>query len=62
MRINDDNGVAMADAIAMDLEGRGDQIPKVFCGKMILIDDRTPAQRIKSLEQKSFRYSGKQQD
>lgn len=62
MRINDDNGVAMADAIAMDLEGKTNQVPKVFCGKMILIDDRTPAQRIRSLEQKSFRYSRMQQD
>lgn len=57
MRMNDDNGVAMAEAIAMDLTGRGDQVPVVYSGDMVLVDQSMSADDIEQLKKRAFRYS-----
>ncbi|SEQ21843.1 autoinducer 2-binding protein LuxP [Ectothiorhodospira magna] len=58
MRMNDDAGVAMAEAIAMDQKGQGHQVPRLFAGEMVLLTrDMTP-DTIRALEQRAFRYSG----
>lgn len=57
MRINDDNGIAMAEAIKLDLHKNQNKIPKVFSGQMVLIDKNTPHKKIYNLTQKAFRYS-----
>ncbi|WP_239061006.1 substrate-binding domain-containing protein [Desulfovibrio sp. JC022] len=58
MRINDDNGVAMADAIILDMLGKNSQIPLVFSGRFEILDKRVNAKRLQRLQQESFRYSG----
>lgn len=58
MRINDDNGVAMADAILLDRMQRRNEIPLVFSGEMVLIDGETSPDTLEELEKRSFRYSG----
>lgn len=58
MRMNDDNGVAMAEAIRMDLNGQGGEVPTIYSGDMELITDQTPIQHIDDLIAHAFRYSG----
>lgn len=58
MRINDDNGVAMAEAIRLDLEGKTDQVPLVFSGDFVLVEKGISREKLRALEEHSFRYSG----
>lgn len=58
MRMNDDNGVAMAEAIRLRLLDRGKEVPTVFSGKFELITRHTPATEINRMQQRAFRYSG----
>ncbi len=60
MRMNDDNGVAMAEAIKAELEQRSDRVPQVFSGEMVLVTRDTPASDLKRLTDKAFRYSAAQ--
>jgi autoinducer 2-binding protein LuxP len=57
MRMNDDNGVAMAEAIALDQAGRGSEVPVVFSGAFELVTSEDSVERIASLKSKAFRYS-----
>lgn len=58
MRMNDDNGIAMAEAIKMDMSGQGTKVPTVFSGDMELITPQTSTQHIDDLIAHAFRYSG----
>jgi len=58
MRMNDDNGVAMAEAILMDQQGRSDLVPTIYYGDMVLVDSKTSAEKLDELKQRAFRYSG----
>lgn len=58
MRINDDAGVAMAEAIALDLRGESEMVPTIFSGTMEVVTRNTPASEIESLKRRAFRYSG----
>ncbi len=60
MRINDDNGVAMAEAIRLDIEGKTTQVPKVFSGDFVLIEKGITAEKLQVLKDRSFRYSSGQ--
>lgn len=57
MRMNDDNGVAMAEAIRLDTEGKNDQIPQVYSGDFVIIHHHTPAAELERLQAYAFRYS-----
>ncbi len=57
MRMNDDNGVAMAEGIALDLLGKGAEVPTLYSGDFRLVDQGTSAKDIKELKQRAFRYS-----
>ena len=57
MRMNDDNGVAMAEAIKMAQENRQDEVPLVFSGDIKLIDQETPQNILEELMNYAFRYS-----
>lgn len=57
MRMNDDTGVAMAEAIKWDLEGK--KVPTVYSGSFEIISSNDDAQRIEKLKQRAFRYSDK---
>ncbi|SNX49964.1 Autoinducer 2-binding periplasmic protein LuxP precursor [Vibrio thalassae] len=55
MRMNDDTGVAMAEAIKWDLEGK--PVPTVYSGDFELVTSQDPQSRIDELKAKAFRYS-----
>lgn len=58
MRINDDNGVAMAEAIRLDIEQKGDDVPVVFSGDFAVVTKETKDNELNELRQRAFRYSG----
>ncbi|NDV27457.1 substrate-binding domain-containing protein [Desulfovibrio sp. JC010] len=62
MRINDDNGVAMADAIILDILEKKSQIPLVFSGRFEILEKGVSPERLQLLQRESFRYSGSQKD
>ncbi len=55
MRMNDDTGVAMAEAIKLDLEGK--KVPTVFSGDFEVITSETNPEKIEALKERAFRYS-----
>lgn len=57
MRMNDDNGVAMAESIYMDITDRTNKIPTIFSGEFSLIKDSTSEEEINELIKRAFRYS-----
>jgi autoinducer 2-binding protein LuxP len=58
MRVNDDMGVASAEAIKYHLEGRADELPLVFLMRIEILDNEMDEARIVELEEEAFRYSG----
>lgn len=58
MRMNDDNGVAMAEAIRLQLLGRENELPTVFSGEFTVITRHTSKEQIQALQKRAFRYSG----
>ena len=58
MRMNDDNGVAMAEIIRLELLGKGDEVPTLFSGAFTLITTATSAKEVEDLKSQAFRYSG----
>lgn len=61
MRMNDDNGVAMAEAVQLDIEGRAEEVPTVYSGSFVLVDKEMNSSEIEKLKEKAFRYSGQGQ-
>lgn len=57
MRMNDDNGVAMAEAVRLYLEGQRDSVPHVYAGDFHLIDQDTPVDQLEKWGRHAFRYS-----
>lgn len=55
MRINDDTGIAMAEAIKWDLQGR--QVPTVYSGSFELVTKYDHKEKLEKLKQRAFRYS-----
>ncbi|TWI73083.1 autoinducer 2-binding protein LuxP [Desulfobotulus alkaliphilus] len=58
MRINDDSGVAMAEAIAMDIQGQGHYVPLIYSGRMQLVDTAMAQETLNEISRQAFRYSG----
>ncbi|HEY9079721.1 substrate-binding domain-containing protein [Magnetovibrio sp.] len=58
MRMNDDNGVAMADAIVLDQSGTPGAVPTVYTGDFALVTKNLTPAAIDDLEIRAFRYSG----
>ncbi|MCO4757347.1 MAG: substrate-binding domain-containing protein [Oceanospirillaceae bacterium] len=57
MRINDDNGIAMAEAIKLDQQKQGQHVPQIFSGDIKLLNkDQSPAE-LEKLKQQAFRLS-----
>ena len=57
MRMNDDNGVAMAEAIRLDQAGKAHLIPLVYSGDFAVVDKHTSATELERLKDYAFRYS-----
>ena len=58
MRMGDDVGAATAEAIRADLEGRADELPLVFLGRITVAHDQMSAEELDALQQEAFRFSG----
>jgi len=58
MRMGDDVGAATAEAIKADLEGRTDELPLVFLGRITVANDELSAEELDALEVEAFRFSG----
>lgn len=58
MRMGDDVGAATAEAIKAHLEGRQDELPFVFLGRITVAHDQMSADELNALEQEAFRFSG----
>jgi len=57
MRMNDGNGVAMAEGIKRDLQGK--IVPLIYSGDFTVLDDRMSEQEIEQIERSAFRYSNR---
>nr|WP_086939488.1 autoinducer 2-binding periplasmic protein LuxP [Thaumasiovibrio occultus] len=55
MRMNDDTGVAIAEAIKMELQGQN--VPTVYSGDFEIVTAKDSPERIDALRQRAFRYS-----
>jgi len=58
MRMGDDVGAATAEAIRADLEGRQDELPLVFLGRITVAHDNMSTSELDSLQKEAFRFSG----
>ena len=58
MRMGDDVGAATAEAIKYHLEGRAEELPFVFLGRITIAHDQMSAEEIDALEKEAFRFSG----
>jgi autoinducer 2-binding periplasmic protein LuxP len=58
MRMGDDFGTSVAEIIKADLEGRRDDIPLVFLGRITIAHKGMSHEEIDALEQEAFRYTG----
>lgn len=58
MRMGDDVGAATAEAIKYHLEGRQEELPLVFLGRITVAHDQMSIDEIDALEQEAFRFSG----
>ncbi len=58
MRMGDDVGAATAEAIKADLEGRADDLPLVFLGRITVAHDQMSAEELDALQEEAFRFSG----
>lgn len=58
MRMGDDVGAATAEAIRAHLEGRADELPLVFLGRITVAHDQMSGEEIDALEKEAFRFSG----
>jgi autoinducer 2-binding protein LuxP len=61
MRINDDNGVTMAEAMRMVMLGQASRVPAIFAGEIVRVSRDTPPQAIAELERRAFRLSGREE-
>lgn len=62
MRINDDNGIAMAEAIKLDQQNQTARVPHIFAGDIKLLTKGYSFADIDQLKQQAFRLSGLPQD
>lgn len=58
MRMSDDVGVAMAEAIRMDQEGRQEEIPLVFLGRIDIVSGKSSPEEVQAKAEEAFRYTG----
>ncbi|MEM1046316.1 MAG: substrate-binding domain-containing protein [Pseudomonadota bacterium] len=58
MRMGDDVGAATAEAIKAHMEGRAEELPLVFLGRITVAHDQMSIEEIDALEQEAFRFSG----
>lgn len=60
MRLNDEAGIAIAEAVRRDLEGQ--PVPRVFSGRFVVLDESMSESDIRHHEARAHRYSGGRDD
>ena len=58
MRINDDNGVAMAEAIKLDINSKTKSVPLIYSGEFQIVKKGILKKNLNKLKKAAFRYSG----
>lgn len=58
MRMGDDVGAAAAEAVKYHLEGRADELPFVFLGRILVAHGEMDEAELSAMEQEAFRFSG----
>lgn len=58
MRMGDDVGAATAEAIKADMEGRAEELPLVFLGRITVAHDEMGSDELDALQKEAFRFSG----
>ena len=58
MRMGDDVGAAVAEAIKYTLEGRQAELPRIFLGRITIANDQMSVDELNALEEEAFRFSG----
>jgi len=58
MRMNDDNGAAMAEAVRLNVESKLKAKPVLFSGKMVIVRQGIRKVDLLKFEKQAFRYSG----
>lgn len=58
MRMNDDNGVAVAEAVKFSIEGRASEVPPVFSGEFKVVTTSSTDEEVNKYKNRAFRYSG----
>lgn len=58
MRMSDDVGVSMAEVIRADLEGRAEEMPLVFLGRIDIVSGASGPDVVDAFEKEAFRYTG----
>lgn len=57
MRMNDDNGMAMAESIKLDLENKTKDVPTIYSGEFALVKNDIKTDELNKLKKKAFRYT-----
>lgn len=57
MRMNDDNGVAMAEAVKLDIQGKPREVPTIFSGDFALLKKGIKKEELDKLKKRAFRYT-----
>ncbi len=57
MRINDDSGVAVAEAIKLVIEGKKSEVPLLYSSDLELVTSTISEKAIEQLKARAFRYS-----
>lgn len=57
MRMGDDVGVASAEAIKLILNGRNEELPSIYLGRITIASNDMPIDKLKELQTEAFRYS-----
>lgn len=57
MRMNDENGIAMAEAIKLDLQNKSNEIPTIYSGDFEMVDKNIDKNTLRELENRAFRYT-----
>lgn len=57
MRMNDDNGVAMAEAVKLDIIGLKKQVPTIYSGEFKVIKKGIRKEELEECKKRAFRYT-----
>lgn len=57
MRMNDDNGVAMAEAIKLDILGKAKDVPTIYSGEFKIVKKDIKKEELEELKKRAFRYT-----